>query len=280
MHQRQSHGNRDWRWVLVIMLQCCWMVWGIGLAQAADLADLQRRGELRVGVPLDYPPFGTVAPDLTPIGYDIDTAHYLAQGLGLTLVLVPVTSANRVAYLVSGRVDLVISSLGSTPERARTIAFSLPYAPFFFGVFSARPEPAWASAAQLAGKTIGATRGALEEIELSAIAPLGMVIKRYEDNVTTLSAFTAGQVDYIATGTPIAAALALRGGARVPHAVLMLKNSPCVVGMRKEAVALKRRVDELITTGLADGTFDGLSRRWLGIALPDSMRAAAREGQE
>lgn len=243
----------------------------ISSAHAADLADIQRRGVVRIAVPLDYPPFGTIAPDLSPQGYDIDTARYLATGLGLKVELIPVTSANRVAYLVSGRVDMVISSLGKTPERAQAIDFSIPYAPFFYGVFSSRDEPMWASADQLAGSTVGATRGSLEEVQLSAVAPQNAVIKRYEDNVTTLSAFTSGQVDYLATGTPIAASLAQRGGARLPHAVLLLKNSPCSVGLRKDAPALQQRVNELIHTGLQDGTFEAMSRHWFGIGLPADM---------
>ncbi len=263
-----------WRLFWAVVGVCAMAVASITSSQAcaADLADIQRRGVIRVAVPLDYPPFGTIAPDLTPIGYDIDTAHYLADRLGLSLELVPVTSANRVAYLVSGRVDLVISSLGRTAERARTIDFSVPYAPFFYGVFSARDEGMWASADALAGKTIGATRGSLEELQLSTMAPATTVIKRYEDNVTTLAAFTSGQVDYIATGTPIAASLVQQGGARVPHPVLLLKNSPCAVGLRKDAPVLRERVNAAIEAGLNDGTFEAMSHRWFGVGLPADMQ--------
>lgn len=241
-------------------------------AYSADLADIQRRGVIRIAVPLDYPPFGTIAPDLSPLGYDIDTAHYLADGLGVPLELVPVTSANRVAYLVSGRADLVISSLGKTAERAQVIDFSIPYAPFFYGVFSADEEPMWPSAESLAGKTIGATRGSLEELQLSTMAPSSTIIKRYEDNVTTLAAFTSGQVDYIATGTPIAASLVQQGGARLPHPVLLLKNSPCAVGLRKDAPILRERVNALIDAGLQNGSFEAMSQRWFGVGLPPDMK--------
>lgn len=255
----------------IVLLGCLLLTLNV---QADDLDGIQRRGVVRIAVPLDYPPFGTIASDPTPLGYDIDTARYLAQRLGVNVELVPVTSANRVAYLVSGRVDMVISSLGKTPERARAIDFSIPYAPFFYGVFSSHDEPMWSSAQQLAGKTVGATRGSLEEVQLSAAAPKDAIIKRYEDNVTTLSAFTSGQVDYIATGTPIAASLTQRGGARLPHTVLLLKNSPCSVGFRKDAPALQKRINALIDAGLKDGTFEAMSRHWFGIGLPDDMRPA------
>src|SRR5918992_1366481 len=51
------------------------------------------------------------------------------------------------------------------------------------------------SAADLKGKTIGATRGAIEEQALTASAPPDATIKRFEDNNATIAAFVSGQVD-------------------------------------------------------------------------------------
>ena len=48
----------------------------------------------------------------------------------------PVTSANRIPYLQTNKVDLVISSLGKNAERETVIDFSNAYAPFFNGVFA------------------------------------------------------------------------------------------------------------------------------------------------
>ncbi len=59
--------------------------------------------------------------DLQPQGYDIDMARYLAKSMKLKLQLVPVTSANRVPYLQTDKVDLVMSSLGKNAEREKVI---------------------------------------------------------------------------------------------------------------------------------------------------------------
>src|SRR5471030_2507909 len=93
-------------------------------AHAEGLDDITKAGTLRVAVPQDFPPFGSAGPDLRPVGYDIDTAKYLANKLGVVLELVPVTSANRIPYLTTRKVDLVISSLGENPERDKVIDFS------------------------------------------------------------------------------------------------------------------------------------------------------------
>ena len=100
-------------------------------AQADVLSDISQRGVLKVAVPQDFPPFGSVGPDLKPRGLDIDTAQLLADKLGVKLALTPVNSTNRIPFLTTGKVDLVISSLGKNPEREKVVDFSKPYAPFY-----------------------------------------------------------------------------------------------------------------------------------------------------
>jgi polar amino acid transport system substrate-binding protein len=94
------------------------------LPARAELDDIKKAGVLKVAVPQDFPPFGTVGPDLKPLGYDIDVAEMLAKDLGVKVELVPVTSANRIPYLTTKKVDLVISSLGKNPDREKVIDFS------------------------------------------------------------------------------------------------------------------------------------------------------------
>lgn len=242
-------------------------------AVADQLQEIEQRGVLRVAVPQDFPPFGSVGTDLQPQGYDIDVARYLAQQMKLKLQLVPVTSANRVPYLQTNKVDLVISSLGKNAEREKVIDFSQAYAPFFLGVFGPQAATA-ADPQQLAGKSVGVTRGAVEDMVLSEVAPKEAQIKRYEDNNTTLSAYLSGQVEYIATGNLVVAAIAEQNPTKAPVAKFMLKDSPCYIGMKKGETALQAKVDALIAQALKDNTLNGLSEKWLKAPLPASLMAA------
>ena len=240
---------------------------------ADQLQDIEQRGVLRVAVPQDFPPFGSVGTDLQPQGYDIDVARYLAQEMKLKLQLVPVTSANRVPYLQTNKVDLVISSLGKNAEREKVIDFSRAYAPFFLGVFGPQAGTV-ADAQQLAGKSVGVTRGAVEDMVLSEIAPKDAQLKRYEDNNTTLSAYLSGQVEYIATGNLVVAAIAAQNPSKAPVAKFMLKDSPCYIGLKKGETALQAKVDGLIAQALKDNTLNTLSEKWLKAPLPASLLAA------
>src|SRR5450432_705342 len=107
-------------------------------SRADSLDDIMKSGVLKVAVPQDFPPFGSVGSDLRPLGYDIDVAELIGKKMGVKVELVPVTSANRIAYLQTKKVDLVISSLGKNAEREKVIDFTNAYSPFFQAVFGAK----------------------------------------------------------------------------------------------------------------------------------------------
>ncbi|WP_245411827.1 transporter substrate-binding domain-containing protein [Phyllobacterium leguminum] len=239
-------------------------------AFADTLADITARGVLRVAVPQDFPPFGSVGTDMAPMGYDIDVANLIGEKLGVKTELVPVTSANRIPYLQTNKVDLVISSLGKNAEREKVIDFSSAYAPFFNGVFA--PDAVSVSKAEdLADKTIGVTRGAVEDLELTKIAPQTAVIKRYEDNNGTISAFLSGQVDVVATGNVVAAAILAKNPPKRPELKFLIKNSPCYIGLSKDEPALLEKVNSIIAAAKADGSLNAISQKWLGAGLPAGL---------
>lgn len=156
--------------LLIALAGAACLLSSVSAAQADQLQDIEKRGVIRIAVPQDFPPFGSVGTDLQPQGYDIDMARYLAKSMKLKLQLVPVTSANRVPYLQTDKVDLVISSLGKNAEREKVIDFSRAYAPFFLGVFGPKGAEL-KDAAALSGKSVGVTRGAVEDMVLTSVAP-------------------------------------------------------------------------------------------------------------
>lgn len=242
----------------------------LGAAQAGALDSIAEAGVLKVAVPQDFPPFGSVGTDMQPKGYDIDMAALIAEDLGVKLELVPVTSSNRIPYLTTGKVDLVISSLGKNPDREKVIDFSDPYAPFYNGVFGPA-DFSVEKAADLTGMSVAVTRGAIEDLELTKIAPSDVDIKRYEDNNGTISAFLSGQVDLIATGNVTAAAIIERNPPRKPEPKFLIKNSPCYVGLNKEEPEFMAKVNEIIAASMSDGRLNAIAEKWLGIPLPEKL---------
>ena len=239
-------------------------------AHANGLDDVVARGTLKVAVPQDFPPFGSVGPDMKPRGLDIDTAQLLADRLKVKLELTPVNSTNRIPFLTTGKVDLVISSLGKNPDREKVIDFSRAYAPFYLAVFGPPDSPV-KDIADLKGKTISVTRGAIEDIELSKVAPEGAVIKRFEDNNSTIAAYLAGQTDLIASGNVVMVAISERNPKRIPALKVKLKDSPVYVGVNKGQPELLGKVNEILNAAKADGTLEKASQKWLKDPLPADL---------
>jgi polar amino acid transport system substrate-binding protein len=238
-----------------------------GPAVAAALDDILAAGVVRIAVPQDLPPFGSKGSNGDLQGYDIEVARLLANELGVRLKLVPVTSVNRIASLLTHDADLVVANLGITPERARAIAFSSPYAPFFSGVFGA-PGLAVSGPPDLAGKKVAVTRDTIEDRELTRVAPKGTEILRFDNNEATLEAFLSGHADLLATGNVVVASLVRQHPDRPLVAKFRIAESPAGIGVPRDEPDLLNWVNVFVYHSKLDGDLDRLSRRWLGEPLP------------
>jgi polar amino acid transport system substrate-binding protein len=231
------------------------------------LDDIIEAGAIRIAVPQNYPPFGFAGTDGKLEGYDIDVAELLARDLGVRLELVPVSSVNRIPYLQASKVDLIISSLGASPERAKAIAFSQAYAPFYAGVYGSS-EIKVASPAELSDKTIGVTRNTLEDLELTKVAPQDAAISRFDDPASLQAALLAGKIQLVAEGNAAMAALAVAQPGRTFERKFILRQSPAHIGVRRGDIELRHWVDVFIYHEMLGGNLNQLSLKWFGEPLP------------
>lgn len=94
-------------------------------ATGVPAADLQK--PLIVGMELAYPPFEMTDKSGKPSGVSVDLAADLAKSLGRPVVIQNTAFDGLIPALKTGKVDLVISSMTATTERAKSIDFSDPY---------------------------------------------------------------------------------------------------------------------------------------------------------
>ncbi len=248
---------------LALSLAATALLASFGAHAQSALDDVMKAKKITIAIPTDFPPYGFVGTDLKPQGLDIDMANYIAAKLGVKVELVPVTSANRIAYLQTKKADLVISTLGKNPDREKVIDFTAAYSPFFQAVFAPKTV-ALKSFADLNGKSIAVTRGAIEDQELSKLAPSGADIKRFEDNNATVSAFVSGQVAAIATGASVAGNMMAKNPQLGTEYKLLLKDSPNFIGVAKGEDKLRLKVNEIINEGKKNGDIDKMAVKWLG----------------
>ena len=109
---------------------------GSGGAIFRTLDEIKDSGKLVIGVFSDKNPFGYVDENGNYAGYDIELAERLAQDLGVEIEYVSTEAANRVEYLETGKVDLILANFTVTPERAEAVDFASPYMNVALGVVS------------------------------------------------------------------------------------------------------------------------------------------------
>lgn len=236
-------------------------------ATADQLNDVLKAGTIKIGVPENFPPFGSVGKDFKHVGYDVDVASLVAEDLGVKLELVPITSKQRIPYLTSGKVDLVISSMGANPSRAKSIWFSSAYAPFFSGAFASKGIEI-SSPKDLAGKKIGVTGGTIEDLELSKNLPEGADLKRFGDNAATISAYVSKQVDVIVTGNTVAAKIGKDNPKMEMETKFIVRQSPAFIGIKAGEMNMLQWVNVFVLHKTLGGQLDELSQKWLGQKLP------------
>lgn len=97
---------------------------------------IKASGEINIGVFSDKNPFGYVDENGEYQGYDVYLAKRLGDDLGVKVNYVSTEAANRIAYLQTGKVDVILANFTVTPQRAEEVDFCLPYMNVALGVVS------------------------------------------------------------------------------------------------------------------------------------------------
>lgn len=98
--------------------------------------EIKASGTINIGVFSDKSPFGYVDENGSYQGYDVYFANRIGQDLGVKINYVSTEAANRIEYLQTGKVDIILANFTVTEERAQEVDFALPYMNVALGVVS------------------------------------------------------------------------------------------------------------------------------------------------
>lgn len=101
-----------------------------------SLDDIKNSGKIVIGVFSDKSPFGFVDENGEYQGYDVELARQIGTDLGVDVEFVSTEAANRVEYLETNKVDLILANFTVTDERAEKVDFAEPYMNVALGVVS------------------------------------------------------------------------------------------------------------------------------------------------
>ncbi|TCR67127.1 transporter substrate-binding domain-containing protein [Bosea sp. BK604] len=235
-------------------------------ANAATPEEIKARGKLIVGLLTDYPPFGGTDAQQQPAGYDADVAKLMAKSLGVQAELVPVTGPNRIPYLLTNKVDVLIATFGITAERSKQVLFSNPYSTLTIYVLAPKnltiktPE-------DLKSVSISVARASTQDTAISAIAPQGTQLKRFDDDATALQALISGQVQAMGASNTILAQLNKDYAQLNMEPKLTLREQANGMAFRKSDTALAAYANNFIAEIEKNGELSAINQRWFGIPL-------------
>jgi len=166
---------------------------------ARTIEEIQQEGSIRIGVFSDKKPFGYIDNNGDYQGYDIYFARRIAKELlgdENAVEFISVEPANRVEYLESGRVDIILANFTVTDERSEKVDFAMPYMKVSLGVVS--PDGGITDVSQLEGNTLIVCKGTTAEIYFRENHPQIKLLK-FDQYTEAYNALLDGRGDAFST---------------------------------------------------------------------------------
>ena len=235
-------------------------------ATAQTVDEIVSRGTINIGV-VDLPPYGLLNDKQEPDGYDIEVARLIGLYMGVKVNLVSLTPQNRIPFLLTGKVDLLVATLGITPERAKQVMFSIPYSAIENVVFAPK-ERAITTLDDLKGLRVGVPRGSVQDVILTKRFGNALKMLRFDDEPSTYQALLVGQVDAVSvTGLTGGEFFAKNPGANIEPKVTLLQQ-PNGIAMRANQWNLHQWLNTFVYFTKNNGELDVIWQKWFHKPLP------------
>ncbi len=237
-----------------------------GSCQSGDdsLNKVLEKGQLVIGLDVNYPPMGFTDENGDIVGFDIDLAQEVCDRLGIKLVKQGIDWDKKEDELNSGRIDCVWNGMSVTPARSEAMNLSEPYLKNEL-VLVVPGSSEIRDIEGLSGKTVGAQAGSSTEDVLRTSDRLpGITVKTYPDVPSLLERMNGNEVDAALVDSVFAYYYFLSSSERYYTLSDSLSEEKLAIGFRKNDQKLRDRVQEILKDLKADGTLERISVKWFG----------------
>jgi His/Glu/Gln/Arg/opine family amino acid ABC transporter permease subunit len=277
-----EHFRAGWRrggWLVVAALLLMFAT----AAPARTLDEVRAEGVLRAGVNPNFPPMSVYGAGNRLVGFDVDVATELARRLGVRLQLVPTEAAQRVPFLVSGRIDISLGALTITPEREALIDFSIPLHSEAMGVITTDKQSAtsWQDLDR-PDVTLVNMRGnqSVEVLREKLPQPQRLLV---DGNADTIRAIAQGRADALVENVDFFVGFTKN----YPDVTWRVLADPifvayCAIGVAEGNGSLQAFVSAALRDMHRSGRIDALWRKWydapMTVPVPAAMIDAVDRG--
>jgi len=231
---------------------------------AASFNDVIKRGELRVGLSLDAP-WAYKASNGALLGSEVDIARRLAKDMQVKVTFKPYSLSELISALRSDQIDIIISGMAITPERALTVNFSKPYADAGIGMVAnikLTKDIRLFTDMNRSGVSIGVQAGSVAEQVAKRVFSLA-AIKPYNSQEQAVNALLSNELHAYVDANPIPKFLALDFSKQldVPLAKPLL-SMPQGMAVAKGQADWLAFLNAWITARTADGWLASTHQYW------------------
>jgi glutamate/aspartate transport system substrate-binding protein len=244
---------------------------------AADRSDTLKRirdtATLTIGVREASVPFSFIDSRKQPQGYSVDLCLKVADAIKSELKLprldvrfLPVSSANRIAMVKDGKVDLECGSTTNTRDRQKEVAFA--YTTFVAGIkMLARKSSDIGSVDDLRGKTVVVTKGTTSEHmvrQMNDERALNLTILEARDHDESFAAVSDGRAVAFPMDDVLLYGLISKAAKPDDFAVVgkYLSVEPYAIMLRKDDAAFERLVNRTLIEMFQNGEIRRAYTRW------------------
>jgi glutamate transport system substrate-binding protein len=227
------------------------------------LGDIQKKGEIVIGVKYDVPPFGFNNPSSGKVeGFDVDLGQAVADKLGVKPKFIEAISANRIPFLQDGTADLILSTMTINEERVEQIEFSDPYFIAKGRILVKAANSEITGIDTLTGKNVCTALGSTYEATIKKQAPRAK-LKLVDSYSECLESLQNGSVDAISTDDVILTGMIIQDDS-LKLVGDELTQEPYGAGIKKGNTQLKDFVNGVFDEYKKDGRYAKTYEKWVG----------------
>ncbi len=219
--------------------------------------------KLVVGMELAYPPFEMRDPKGTPAGVSVDLARALGEKLGQPIEIQNLPFAGLIPALKTGKIDLIISSMTATAERAQSIDFSEPYLKTGLCLLVAAKSDIQSIAdADRASRALAVVKGTTAHVFAGQKIKAARVLV-FDKPAACILEVTQGKSDAFLIDQMTALENWRKNPAATRAVLTPFQEEQWAIGLRKGSDALRAKVNGFLAEFRASGGFDQLGDKWL-----------------
>lgn len=246
------------KFILIISIFLLGLV-GAGVA----FGDAMDKEVLKVGTESTYPPFEFRDKNNNLVGFDIDLMEAIAKKIGKKIEWVDMPFDSLIPALLAGKIDVIAAGLSATEERAKKVAFSIPYQISLSSFVVRADDNSIKTLDDLKGKTIAVQLGTVQDTFCSAIPNVKM--KRFQKFDDCVREVVLGRADATLMDKPVAIEFCeskdFKGKVKIAFDQVITEAGKALA-FRKEDKRLLEAVNKALEEMKKSGELQNLTDKW------------------